>query len=95
MFKIKSPETWQFQERTVSLLEQMQVQIGTVPGVRRSKRHLFASRKPLQMVYWNLSEFGNKVTVGIWSTSVTRSRFSEMSYQWRVSLYMVKANDVM
>ena len=44
----------------VSTLEQMQVPKGTGPGVRRSKRPLFASRTRCN-VLWKPPKFGNKV----------------------------------
>ena len=42
-FEIQSSETRQVQAGMVSTLEQIQVRNGTGPGVRRSKRPLFAS----------------------------------------------------
>ena len=52
-----------FREETVSTLEQMQVPKGTGPGVRRSKRPLFASRTRYN-VLWKPPKFGNKVAIG-------------------------------
>ena len=56
-------KTWQVQERTVSILEQMQVPNGAGPGVRRSKRPLLASRTRCN-VLWKPPKFGNKVKIG-------------------------------
>ena len=47
----------------VSTLEQMQVPKGTGPGVRRSKRPLFASRTRCNAL-WKPPKFGNKVKIG-------------------------------
>ena len=63
MSKIKDPYTSQVQERMVSTLEQMQVPNGTGPGVRMSKRPLFASRTRCNFL-WKPPKFGNKVKIG-------------------------------
>ena len=78
----------------VSTLEQMQVQNWTGPGVRRSKRPLFASRTRCN-VLWKPPKFGNKVKSVIKSSSVISSQNGVMSYQLRVSLYMVMSQNVM
>ena len=53
----KGPQTWRVQE--------MQVQNGTDPGVRRSKRSLLASRTRCNVhVLWKPPKFGNKVKIG-------------------------------
>ena len=78
----------------VSTLEQMQVPNGTGPGVRRSTRPLLASRTRCN-VLWKPPKFGNKVKIGKKSSSVIRSQSGVISYQLRVSLYMVMSqNDV-
>ena len=46
----------------VSTLDQMQVQNGTGPGVRRSKRPLLAA--PVVMFYGNFPKFCYKVKIG-------------------------------
>ena len=79
----------------VSTLEQMQVPNGTRQGIRRSKRPLLASRTHCKCSR-NLSEFGNNVKVGTkiqFGNKVTM--FSEMSDQWRVSLYIAMFQNVM
>ena len=43
--------------------EQMQVQNGTGPGIRRSKRPLLASHTRCN-VLWKHPKFGNKVKIG-------------------------------
>ena len=78
----------------VSTLEQMQVPNGTGPGVRRSKRPLLASRTRCN-VQWKPPKFGNKVKIGIKSSSVINSQMGVMSNQLRVSLYMVMSQNVM
>ena len=47
----------------LSTLEQMQVQNGTGPGVRRSKRPLLASRTRCNVLL-KPPKFGNKVKIG-------------------------------
>ena len=47
----------------VSTLEQIQVQNGTGPGVRMSKRSLLASRVRCS-VLWKPQKCGNKVKIG-------------------------------
>ena len=78
----------------VSTLEQMQVPSGTGPGVRRSKRPLLASRTRCN-VLWKPLKFGNKVKIGIKSSSVISSQIGVMSDQLKVSLYMVMSQNVM
>ena len=77
----KGPYTWQDQERMISILEQMQVPNGTESGVQRSKRPLLASRTrckcPME-TSWNKVITSKTV---IRSSSITRSRFGEMSDQ--------------
>ena len=79
----------------VSTLDQMLVSNGTGQGVRRSKRPVFASCTCCKC---SMEASCNLV---IWSRSVIRSilvissRFSEMSDQWRVSLYIVMSQNVM
>ena len=77
----------------VSTLEQMQVPNGTGPGVRRSKRPLLASRTRCNNP-WKPPKFGNKVNIGIKSSSVINSQIGVMSDQLRVSLYMVMSQNV-
>ena len=48
----------------VSTFQQVQVQNGTGPGVRRSKRPLLACRTRCN-VLWKPPKFGNKVKIGI------------------------------
>ena len=65
----------------VSTLEQMQVPNGTGPGVRKGKRPLLTSRtrcKCSMAISWNKVITSETV---IRSSSVTRSRVSEMSDQ--------------
>ena len=71
----------------VSTSEQMQVPNGTGPGVRRSKRPLFASRTRCKCPVTSKME--------IRSSSVTMSRLGEMSDQWRVLLLMIMSQNVM
>ena len=95
MFEIQSPQKIQG-ERTVSTLGKMQVPNGMVPGVRRNKRRLFASctRCKLSMkTSWNLVIRSKSVIRS--SLVLTSSRFSEMSDQRRVSLYMVMSQNAM
>ena len=72
----------------VSTLEQLQVQNGTGPGVRRSKRPLLASHTRCRC---HMETSRNKVVTSktvIRSSSATRSRLSELSDQWRVFVIM-------
>ena len=69
--------------------------MGQDQGVRRSKRHLLASRTSCK---YPMETYRNKVITSntvIRSSLVTRTRFSEMSDQWRVSLYMIMYQNVM
>ena len=59
----------------VSTLEQMQVQNGTGPGVRMSKRLLLASRTRCN-VFWKHPKFGNKVKIG------NKVQFGNMFANW-------------
>ena len=91
----KDPKTWQVQEWMVSPLEQMQDPCGTGPGIQRSKRLVFACRTRCK---YPMETSRNKVITpktAIRSTLVTMSRLSEMSDQWRVSLYMMMSQNVM
>ena len=78
----------------VSTLEQMQVPNRTGPGVRRSKRPLYASRTRYN-VPWNLQNLVIRSKSVIKSSSVIRSQIGVMSDQLRVSLYMVMSQNVM
>ena len=75
----------------------MQVPNGTGPGVRRSKRPLLASRNrckcPMETSRNKIMNLKSKTVIR--SSLVTRSQFSEMSDQWRVSLYIIKSQNVM
>ena len=89
----KGPYTWQVQERRASTLEQMQVPNWVRPGVQRSKCPLFASYTRCKCF---IETSRNKVITSktvIRLSSVTRSRCSEMSDQWRVSLYMIMSQN--
>ena len=73
----------------------MQVQNLTGPGVQRSKCPLLDSRTRYKYsveTFWNLVIWQKSV---IRSSAVTKARVSEMSDQWRVSLYMVMPKNVM
>ena len=50
---------------------------------------------PVAKVCGNLPELGNNVKNGNKVQFATRSRFSEMSDQWRVSLYMIMSQNAM
>ena len=63
----------------------MQVSNMTGPGIQRSSVLCWLN-KPVAITQWKPPEFGSAVEVGIKSSSITRSRFSEMSDQWKVSL---------
>ena len=78
----------------VSTLEQMQVQNGTGPGVRRSKCPLLASGTRCN-VLWKPPKFGNNVKIGNKSSSVISLQIGVMSDQMRKSLYMVMPQNVM
>ena len=52
-----------FRKEWSQKLKQMQVQNGTGPDVRRSKRPLLASRTRCN-VLWKPPKFGNKVKIG-------------------------------
>ena len=68
--------------------------LGTWSGVWMSKRLLLTSRSRCKcpMEIWNKLITSKTV---IRSSSVTRSRFSEMSDQWRLSLYTIMSQNFM
>ena len=75
--------------------DQMQVPSGTGPDAWRSKHPLLASLyrcKGSMETSLNLKIKSKSV---IMSSLVTRSRFSEMSDQWRMSIYMFMSKNVM
>ena len=80
----------------VSTLEQMQVQNGTGPGVRRSKRPLLASRTRCNVLR-KPPKFGNNVKIGnkVQSSLVISSQIGVMSGQLRATLYMAMSQNVM
>ena len=61
--------------KVVSILEQMQVQSETGPGVRSSKRPLLASRTRCN-VLWKPPKIGNKVKIG------TKVKFGNTFANW-------------
>ena len=77
-----------------STLEQMQVQNGTGPGVRRSKRPLLASRTCCNVLR-KPPKFGHKIKIGNKVKFAISSQIGVMSDQLRVSLYMVMSQNVM
>ena len=70
----------------VSTLEQMQLQNGTGPGVRRSKRPLLASRTRCN-VLWTPPKFGNKVEVG--NTVQFGNKFANWCNVWSIECVIV------
>ena len=67
----------------------MQVSNGIGPGVRRSKRPLLASRARYKCSMETSQILVIRSILARRQCSVTRSRVSDMSDLWRVSLYMV------
>ena len=82
-------EKWQVQKRIVSTLEDMQVPNATGSGFWKSKRPLLTSHTRCKCsveISMNLVIRSESV---MRSSSVTRPRFSKMSYQCWVSMYRV------
>ena len=79
----------------ISTLEQIHAPNGTGPGVRKSKRPLWASHTRCN-VLWKPPKFGNKLKIGKKkkSSSVISSQIGVMSDQLRVSLCMVMSQNV-
>ena len=83
------------QERIVSTLEHLKVPKWDRTRCLEDLASSVGMPHPLQMFYGNLSQLGIKPISVIRSRSGTGSKIGAISYQWRLSLYMVILQNAM